>query len=712
MKNKFISKLILSALVAVQSLSSFSGVVFASDSAISQEDVTETLSEYVPSEVDTDEEDESDDSMLGKGWSIKYEGQKSDRNTYFANTTEDAHFSSGKSMYVKYPDAAIADTYVELISGMTSPVTEDEEYEISFYLKGSFGTDTELYVGNRKIMLSDMTKSGRIDASEAPSGERNWVKYSYILSDYEGAATTTLKFRIFSRTTGTYLDDVSIVGSDGVNLITDTSFDGIEEITTEVEPFDTTAYQATRMLASPGKGVVGLSWRNPETSDLSKVSVYNLTDGEEELIIDSLSTVPGDVVVYPVKGITDGKLQLFLIRFDYENGASFKYYMSCTSGSGTYQGMLGEWNVWEYAAGTATYTPNDIKLDNKEFHSGEASLKHILNLDTADDPELKGNNYTRAYLGALTADKDLTYEIKMWLKGDNVGQFYVKNGWGNLSTGITNGAVSNFGDTKDWNEYTFTYNAKAGGTLTLNMLGETTGVVWIDDVSIYVLDEDGNPTGENLVKDGGFEGLLDTSVGDLEKAYITDIKETEITLNWNVTSSKVSDVNIYENVFGNYEYRGTVNKGIGSLKVTGLAMGAEYSYKLVPVNSMGVEGDGVEITAETKMPEYIVKTPVLKKGNFAVSEIEEAGSYSVTSEVNNYGTENMPYLQCVAVYKDGALEKIYPTEKAIPVSTKKTAPQKVTTGFSIEGEGNYSVKVYIFDNITDMNSYIPKTVFE
>lgn len=636
--------------------------------------------------------------IAASGWTITYAGStNTDRERYVASITEDYKFSGDTAMLIKYPGTKVEgeDNYVE-IKYIIPDKMETGEYTLTFYNKGSKSALTEIYIGDSIVLKYTDTTPVRINAEDAPSGETNWYQFTYNFS-YTSQEGDHIMFRYYGGTQQTLIDDISIVAaSGGENYITDSSFDSVEEPDLSEEPYDTTDYQATNLMASGGNGKVCVSWVNPKTADIRKVKIYDTTNGDWELLSDSLSTVPGQIVYYTQEGLSSGELSRYAVTFEFSDKPSFTYHISGAPDASDAKNF-GSWSIQEMKAGTAGYCPGEVTLETDENGNSYARIRS--NIDGNLDSNLAGNIYIRLWQN-VSLEPNSSYKLKMRAKLEDVDTVTMLIGWNGF---IENGgwSVPIFKGSAEWQDYTFTYNTDDSVPEYYHIIMETPGTILIDDVGLYKVEN--GEEGENLITDGGFEEMVSSNVGNLNGAELVDAETDSMTLKWSGSTSRIDHVNLYRKLFDNYEYRGALDLENTTLRMENLNIGTEYTYLLKPVNSLGYEGEGIEVSAETAMPDFEVTEAKLFKTNVQVNSISGSGTYTVQTTVKDYAIKDMTYTQVVALYKDGVIVKIYVTEKTLQPQAKNKAAVKVNTNFTIDTGTGYTAEVFTLDSIESMN---------
>ncbi|MBO5059932.1 MAG: beta-galactosidase [Clostridia bacterium] len=134
-----------------------------------------------------------------------------------------------------------------------------------------------------------------------------------------------------------------------------------------------------------------------------------------------------------------------------------------------------------------------VMLVDDAANSGTNSL-HITNRTPANGDA----NYFRIHseVSLPTAGK---YKFGCYAKTNNAGRatMFFKSSMPSIVP---------FTKTRDWQRFEFVYDCTAPMSDWLGfMIFDKCDDIWIDDVFMYLLDENGNPTGENLIKNPSFE---------------------------------------------------------------------------------------------------------------------------------------------------------------------------------------------------------------
>ena len=168
---------------------------------------------------------------------------------------------------------------------------------------------------------------------------------------------------------------------------------------------------------------------------------------------------------------------------------------------------------------------------------------------------------------------------------------------------------------------------------------------------------------------------------------------------------------MYRKDDGVYRYCGKISPRQKEIYIDGLDLGTEHFYKLVPYNYDGVEGEAVEVSGTTLIPDYTITGQTLLKNGSSVSAVAGMGSYAVQTVVTNYKVENMMYAQVVAVYKDNTLQKLYIDNHSFTPGYQDANENVITTNIEIGGGTGWTVELYMWDSSEDMNILAPSIIF-
>lgn len=646
------------------------------------------------------------------GWTVGLKGSvNTDDSKYFAMRSTEAsqeyRYDGDDALFVKYPGSTKTDTeYLTVTNVMNASTVAGEEYTLTFYIKGAKNSPyQEILLGDEVLTTFKAISGSMTKMTSAPSGQTNWYEAIYTFT--AKSAENKLSFRFYGGTSSAAIDNVSLVKVGTENDLVENG--GFEDAFSEAEgepdaEFDQTPYTPQAIMASANESTVILNWTNPSSDKLTRISVYDITDGEETLLADDLDTTKSKAVFYKVSGLTMGENYQFKVVFSFSDKGDFVYYL-CGSPSSASSADYGAWGLNWVKIGDAGYCPAEINIDSEVSHSGKASIHMKSNIDRTNHTEFVSNIYTAPNTN-VDMEIGKTYQVSFWAKGENVtGKPEVHVTWVSFD-GRPNNIYTELCGTYDWKKFTNTYTYKESGKNNLRFcIADPTGDLWIDDVEVYELGADGKvvPDAVNLVTNGDIEGLTNDKAGEITGLSAT-AEVGAINLSWNAPSDNYQKAEIYEKYFDKYLYRGTIAKNAESIKLSNLKNGAEYTYRLVPVNADNVKGEPVEVTATVEMPNYETGEVILKKSGTTVKRLSGEGKYTVSFSVkNNLFEDGMPVEQFVAVYDESnVLYKVFSTQKTIKKTGVNKAYSTISTAFDIPGD-NYTAEFFVFDGRNTLN---------
>lgn len=176
-------------------------------------------------------------------------------------------------------------------------------------------------------------------------------------------------------------------------------------------------------------------------------------------------------------------------------------------------------------------------LDYETKYSGDCSYKM-----TSNSPQ-QSNIYGRLTSDAIAVKRGKTYRYRFMAKSKQSKRIFVAIDWG------TYNYLTPIGGTYDWMPFSFEYTHETSNpSVVLGFFVDSTSKgLWIDNVEMYELDENGNEIGSNLIVNPGFDGravVSSTATGDGE----------------NDITKKVNAVQNAEKYFNNSDYMGALGE--------------------------------------------------------------------------------------------------------------------------------------------------------
>ncbi len=640
------------------------------------------------------------------GWSIEYFGNdKTDRTTHYAEYTMGQMYDGGYSLHIVYPGRAKAGNYIEITNTLSDGITAGD-YDIRFYIKGNFSSTTKIVIGSNEYAFDNSVWTVS-DSALAPSGEVDWKCYSATLS-LPDIGDANLKIVAIGPVAGCYIDDVSLCpsGTDS-NLVVSGGFESY--VQEEVE-YDGKLYVPTDVMYAPTtSGEVTLSWKNPQCETVKKISLYDVTGGDEEFITDSFEVAANTFCKYTTGKLVEGESYLYKLVLEYSDVPAMEYFITAkarnAAASHAYN-PVGAWSVNTNHSGDTGYGLQRVKIDTEEKHSGEASLKFMTNAEAV---------LPSIYLSVSTSIAPTignNYELSFWTKSLNSSRdMKVHMNWKIFDKGFSDSNYFMLGTngTYDWKQIVAKKTEIESGSTSLSFaFDHPTDGFWVDDVEFYELDAEGNRVGENLIKDGGFEDLLMPT--EMELTASEPVPDNGgAYLSWTLRGENPDGVNLYQKVGEDWISRGFVGKAFTSAEFTKLLYEADYEMKIVPVNTDGVEDDGDEVSFTTYAPDYEIKNPQVLLGGTPVEEITTGGYYSARISVkNNVFTDGLKCELLVGIYRNGALYSAVSSAKKVECTPSNSIATNVAVTFEIPDDGeDYSVKLFSLDSKAEGNVLYP-----
>lgn len=420
-------------------------------------------------------------------WKLAGQGDKArvDSKIYAYVDATEAHSGKSSMKIVSNFDKTAYARFIDAngIWGLDSSKT----YTLSLWAKTeNLGIASSDFHGERDAIQlihdwEDLTELGH-------SGE-GWQQYTVTLS-----GRTWLMPGLFISTQGTiWIDDVELYANDDeskTNLITYGEFEYSDS-------------EITREMATAGNASAVISWKNPSGGRITGVNILD-ENGEKAAISNTPSTTGGEVTRADISGLTNGQTYTYTIAVNMMNGPTLKKSVSVTPGTNykydTQNGVkmydLTKMEI-ETGAGTSA-VPFNVEITKEAAHSGEYGL-HV---------KSNYSSWANFNFGWTTLDSSKKYRVKAWTKYDGSTYLYLND---------DNTGRKTILPSSEWTEFSFDVEGKSYIIFKLNCPGAIFDNLWLDDFGIYELDENGKETGNNLLKNGGFENVYGAKVSSSEK---------------------------------------------------------------------------------------------------------------------------------------------------------------------------------------------------
>jgi len=291
---------------------------------------------------------------------------------------------------------------------------------------------------------------------------------------------------------------------------------------------------------------------------------------------------------------------------------------------------------------------NSSLIDNStQYYEGEhgLSLMHLKNQKMQD-----------TYISALTSidssylKPDTNYRFKFIRRTRMAFESQIR-----ITGGVTKEVIENVNIEwgQGWTEYTYDFTTlpePADVNIEICLLRGNHeyggGGLYIDNVSLYEIDDEGNNLEENLIENGNFESEVITepladnvenasAEGRIASAYIT----------WEVPADEdYKQARIYMVTDGGKQLLASIKPGVNSYLAGELENGTEYTFLIVSLDRRFNESDGIKVTCTT-VPSPDVPDVSADDENDEIIGIDSTMEYKIDmGDWYTYGESNIPDL--------------------------------------------------------------------
>ncbi len=642
-------------------------------------------------------------------WTVEYreptEDEQKNLSGYIPSTDEmrnadlnedDVHSGRYSMRAVNKREKAQNYTYVDIKLNDNSVFT-DGQYKVSFYAKGSFD-NTAVKAGfgyDEDPRKKKVTTFKRMTAE--PADENGWVLYSAQLNYSLG---DIFHFKITHGAEELYLDDVTITRDDETNVVSDGGFENV--VTKEISvPKGDDYFMSNsmspdypRMVFVSNMGTkIGVSWQNAESSDITRVGIYKVTDSENELIDGTLNKNPGVWCSYLIKNVDEQNPGLYKIITTFADERTSEYIISPST---TFRKDPTSWSV-NYNVGadkTVVYSPSVVAADENVSHSGEASMRVNFSTNLMSDVYAQIKQSVSLELGHK-------YRMTYWTRGEQSQTLITRYEWKDVSYLGTDKP-----DTYAWTfrSSDFLYDEPGrgeSGNLFIN-IERPTYAHWVDDIEMYEIDEAGNKIGENLIQNGGFEADVTGEAPAAVKSIDGVGSDGKATLSWS-GNSEAERINLYRLVKGKYVLIGQFdNSAKSNVTISGLENDKEETFAVTCLGANYLESEKTVCKVMTVAPDYRI-------GKAKINGGFRAGSNTINVKLDNNKLDGGFAAEVMAIVRKGLLITDIKNEKIMLAKGESAEPQLTV---NIPDTENYSVTVYIWDDFKTMKKLSDSTVFK
>lgn len=577
-----------------------------------------------------------------------------------------------------------------------SPETSYRQYTLSFYFKCHAGTEANQYLeiafggagwnGEAGLGWADSiviegndfnagTKVGLAEnrfKAELKDAGNGWKRLEYT------PIVTEPGVNLFAVKAGTktnmYIDDISIKDETGKELVKNGGFEiAGERVDYEPKNVLATAANANKM---------SISWRNPAAPALSKVSLYEITGGENVLLNDDLSTDADAICEYKHENATAG-VHVYKVVYDFADGNKKEVVVGkAAKDDKSNTENIGQWQIggssendnppvyalYDYEiAGNPSWKPSIRVFSNQSDSSATLQLDPTTPLDTSK-----------------------TYRFSCKVLGNKIkkSKLYVGDEQGEIAF-LGN---QEFNYTDAWETKTADIQPKGNEFGIRFMIENPTEDMWLHDLALYELDG-GNPTGENLLANfDSAESLArpnDIAV-TVEKNY-----DSGSQLSW--TPDDNATIAIYEKDGDKLNLRAYVPASLGSVNIGGLENDKDIELVARTIKN-GVPSEGVSVIAHP--------VPSVVFSEYQIADENGQKKVSVTVKNNEMGDDYTAQL-ILAVYDGNMALRMVGTDTATNIPQTAPTADPVTLEQSIAVGSGETLRAYLWNSISGMTPLKP-----
>lgn len=595
-------------------------------------------------------------------------------------------YSGSRSMYINTMRYINENLTSGLWLGRSSDfgLTEGRKYIMKFYMYPvnfgatngmwvSMGINNRLYVQAYNNNYIYGNKNGGTFKRIESGNKEGWYEYTSAETVYK--QDWNPQFIILGEGGAEfYMDDITITDVETGEVVSKIDFEKEYALPKNI------------LTTQVSSDTLSVSWRNPKSSEIAKVALYDVNTNT--LLAENFDTSSDKVQEYKTTEYAQNDSQIYRLDFTFNDGVVKSYTTGYTTGKS-----------WSYKVGTWTFSasepkaPDKIMADDKVFHDAAPSLRIFSNATTGW--ESKSSLLELHITGKFDPAK--MYRIEGWYKANNKGYVWARpfNQSGNdyrIYEDLA-GKWNNVNTVAEWKK--FSKDAKPVSETSRVLQFNFRNVVddfWLDDLTVYELDEAGNPIGDDLVE--GI-GVIDAAEkpAELAAGEVTNSVNSAM-LRW-TAADDAAYVAVYDKAVGTDVPIAYVPAEMGYVELANLTGGNTYNFLLKAVNSEGRESaDGVSATAQPLPEELIVS-------DFTVSTSGGTANVSIDIKNNGMGDDFTAQL-IVAVYEGEDILKNVKATGITKIEQTGASASPVTLTQSITVPTGCTLKVYLWDSLDSM----------
>lgn len=487
------------------------------------------------------------------------------------------------------------------------------------------------------------------------------------------------------------------------------------------EPKNVTAIRKS----GAGTAGINVSWINPVTTTLSKVSIYEVdtATGTETLLSGEggLDKTPGKTVKYAHDNLTASSAHTYRVQFDYTDHKSVEVYTSAIVATGEMRNMITNANSKQFCIFNSNTTTSNPGTINKVIADGN---NHYLDFrsNIADSSE---SAWIYIMLNS-SMEGNTKYTLSFKAKSVAEEKFNVHVGTQSGNQRATDVVIP---ESDKWTEVTSTISAPWTPDSLFLEFKDTVEGLCIDDVKFYktsaaktvLMQQDFEKIGlkSNAAFPEKVGGVLANSSAGAATMTISPSNS------WNVQADGFNEniartaiyYNIYEDVNGIKVLRAKLiraafNDSIPNVTLKGLTNGKTYTYYVTCEDDKGVlESEPCTVTV-TPQGGLVVSDFALKDAESSTATTIAAGkTYSVSVKVDNSTGRPTGAQMLVAVYNGSELINAY-TSTAENVGGSDSKTLEIKNIAIPENAGDKTeLKCFVWDNLTSLTPLCDATPY-
>lgn len=333
-----------------------------------------------------------------------------------------------------------------------------------------------------------------------------------------------------------------------------------------------------------------------------------------------------------------------------------------------------------------------IKHEKTETYEGNGAL--YIKWDSG----YVANTYAHILCRSFSLETGKTYRLGFYAKTVSGERMFAKWAWD--WTDIYRASAEAGLEAEEWTYYSQDFTPKTSGAW-MGLFIDSKCEYYMDNVTLYELDENGEPVGENIMINGDFESGDFIPCGDVSNVSTKPL-DSSVLLSWdNPTDSDFS----YVNVYAVNEETGEETFAVSAIPESGetrssvivgdLENDKLYTFRLYAVDTGDNLSGGVSTFGLPVVDRYYADDVKVKRTDNGkeISAITSGALEVFTNVTNNTYDEGLTAILISTLYKDGKLVTAVSDKQDIAVGESADLSAQITVP---EGEG-YELCSYIWN---------------